>query len=369
MKKIKSYLIIFVLLFMLTGCYKSETTLTVNSDRSIDLDAKIIVDDNFNETPYLNNMSQYTNRGIKIQRLTESGYNGYKITKKYNNIDDISTEDIIKVDISKYFESDFNEKYLFKVEKSFFKNIYTANFTIDNNVIMRFVNNEMDKQTEDDFLDIVKEILNNGLNEFNKSKTEKVYSSEKNELKIDDDVKYEITISKDSAVTKITASNKLYSYSKEQKSIQLKDLDVSDVVKLTKDDKKDKTDTSGIKFIVKLPHKSINNNAEVVSGSGETLTWTFDQSKSNDIIFSFELSNGISYLMVIGFGALVIAIIVVFIYLIVKLKDKKRSNIESKPVFMSSNEEENDLKETDENIMQSDNASDEEKVPDVINIE
>ena len=124
MKKIKSYLIIFVLLIMLTGCYKSETTLTVNSDRSIDLDAKIIVDDNFNETPYLNNMSQYTNRGIKIQRLTESGYNGYKITKKYNNIDDISTEDIIKVDISKYFESDFNEKYLFKVEKSFFKNIY-----------------------------------------------------------------------------------------------------------------------------------------------------------------------------------------------------------------------------------------------------
>ncbi len=373
MKKIKLFLIIFVLLFMLTGCYKSETTLTINSDRSINLDAKIIVDDSFNETPYLNNMTQYTNRGIKIQRLTESSYNGYKISKKYNNIDDISTEDDIKVDISKYFESDFDEKYLFRVEKSFFKNTYTANFIIDNNVIMRFINNEIDKQTEEDFLDIVKEIHNNGLNEFNKSKTEKVYSSEKNELNIDEDVKYQVTINKNGIVTKIEASNKLYSYDKEQKSIQLKDLDASDVIKLTTDDKNDKVDTSGIKFIVKLPHKSINNNASEVSGSGETLTWTFNQNKTNDIIFSFELSNKMSYLMVIGFGVLVVLIIVVFIYLIIKLKDKKRSNIENTPIFKSDNEVFSGLREIDENSIQSVedvvNIENEDKIPNVINIE
>ena len=116
MKNLKTFIIIFIFVFMLSGCYKSETTLRINSDRSVDLDAKILVDDNFNETPYMNNMSSYNSRNIKIQRINESKYNGYKITKSYGSIDDISYEDDVKIELSKFFDADFNHLDLIQLQ-------------------------------------------------------------------------------------------------------------------------------------------------------------------------------------------------------------------------------------------------------------
>lgn len=67
-------------------------------------------------------------RGYKISEYTENGYQGFSAVLSIDNIDNVSVEKELIVEMSEILEEDFNDKELFTVKKGFFKNTYTANY-------------------------------------------------------------------------------------------------------------------------------------------------------------------------------------------------------------------------------------------------
>ena len=70
MKRVK---LLFILMFiiLLSGCYRQEGTLTINDDKSVLLEFKVLVDDNFDESKYISKMNYYQTKNINIQRINE----------------------------------------------------------------------------------------------------------------------------------------------------------------------------------------------------------------------------------------------------------------------------------------------------------
>lgn len=330
MKKIKKLLFLFIILFCIVGCTNAESTLTINSDRSMDLDIKILVDSKFNETNYLGNTSLYDERNLKIQRITQGDLKGYRITKEYANIDDLSSDKSVTLDITKFLEPNYDEKTIFKLEKSYFKNKYSASFNIDFDYLRKNLFTEK-KGNKDDFVNKIKSLYNKAISDYSKNKKEKVYSDEKNELEIEKNIKYEISVNANGKVTKIEFTDNDFTYKKESENILVSDINVSDV------NNNDNSEEKNVfKFILKLPNKTVSNNATTVSGSGETLTWIFDKnSMQNNISFVFELDNNGNYLSVVGIGLLIILSFVILIVLSIKINNKRREKKESEPIYKS----------------------------------
>ncbi len=324
MRSFKKIFILLIIILIMSGCYQSETTLTINSDRSVDLNVKVLVDDNFNDKYYSSNMSLYEKRGIKIDRITEYNSKGYLIFKKYKNIDEISSESDISVDITKYLDDNFNEQYLFKVEKDNFKNKYIANFNFNSANIKNKMTEKI--ETESEFIEKIKDIFDKTIADYEKDKKEKNYSSEKNELELSSDIVYKISIDKDGKVNLDIKDNN-YSYKKE--NVLLKDIVEADVVKLNN------TNKSNIKFIVKLPVKVLENNANEVSTTGQTLTWVLDPDKNSMISFSFELVNKENYIVIFSMIAGILLLITLLTITIIILKSKNRKKVEDKPIYKS----------------------------------
>lgn len=330
MKKFKNILLIFSIVFLMSGCYQSEMTLNINSDKSVDLNAKILVEDNFDEEVYSNNKSIYDKRNIKIEKITEPNTKGYIISKTYPNINDISVEKDVTIDISNYLDIGFEDNYLFRVDKTYFKNKYTANFVISNDFIRNnFIKKE---ETTSDFIEIIKDIYNKAILNYGKEKKGKDYNSETNELGIQSSVKYDISIDEHGEVSKIEVSDNYYSYEKDH--VLLNEILESDVVKTNNNV------NLGIKFVVKLPTATLSNNAKEASNSGKTLTWILDSYGNNNINFSFELHNKENYIICFGLIIGIVLLIILVIFLGVKFKNLIRKKEEKKPIYKSEIEKE-----------------------------
>ena len=328
-KAFKIFVIILITVFMF-GCNKAEGILTIDADKNVSMDIKIVVNKDFDTSKYLDNIEAYKLRKININKEINGDYVNYSISKKYPKIDDVSSQDDITLDLSKYLDSDFNDSFLFKKEDSYLKDKYYANFIIDNSRIDRLILNNSIKITASDFIKIVKDIYNNSLNEHKSLKEETTYTSEKNVLSINEDIAYSITVSNDNKVMKISASNQYYEYTNNNNPIY-NDITEDNIIKKEKSN----SGKSEIKFIVKLPNPSLSNNADEVSDNGKTLTWTYNNNRKNEIKFTFELENKLNYISVFGIGLLIIFTFSLLIFLSIKLRDKKREKIESEPVYKS----------------------------------
>ena len=346
MKKLKSFIFLFFLVILLSGCNNTQATLTINSNKSVDLNIKILVEDGFDEMPYLNNISSYEKRNINIKRIVDTELNGYLITKSYSNIDKISVDRDVDVNIINYMNSDFEDKELFRVDQGEYENKYTASFIVDKDTIRSIVN-DIENKNKESFYELVKEIYNKSLETYSNSKTEITYSSEKNELSLDDDITYSVLIDRNGNVDNIEVSNSKYNYSYEKSKILEEEILINDVVS-----KNINNNNDILKFVVKLPKKSLSNNADIVSGSGETLTWTFNLNDSkNSIKFSFMLDNTISRISLFAFIIIVPISIIILISIIVKINKSKRNNIEKEPIYKSYDESiSNIINNKEENI-------------------
>ena len=145
MKKAIYITVIFSCIFLLTGCIKSETTMVINKDKSMDFSVTYLVADymlNLSEDDSGTNTSEGVDedsdawknlkkRGYTLKQYTEDEYTGFQAKKQIKNIDDISSEKDIEVLLTDFLEDDFKDDKYFKVEKGFFKNKYTANFVYD----------------------------------------------------------------------------------------------------------------------------------------------------------------------------------------------------------------------------------------------
>ena len=124
----------------MTGCVKYKNTMTINNDKSMIFEGSYLISDKLLETSDSTtffpeeNKKALEERGVTISDKKENGYTGISLSKKYDNIDKISNESGKEVIISDYLNKDFDDSVLFKIEKGFFKNKYTAIFKYDSNV-------------------------------------------------------------------------------------------------------------------------------------------------------------------------------------------------------------------------------------------
>ena len=185
MKYFKRIIIVFLFILM-SGCHNQETNITINANKSIDLDIKILSKKPIDENRYNANKDIYAKRNLNIMRLSEENGNGYKITKHYDNIDDLSIETEVKVNLNEYFNEDFADKTFFKVEKGFLKNKYTADFTykFDDSI------ENIELETADDFVKKIENIYTRALEKYNESKTRLVLNNENSDLEFNSYIKF-----------------------------------------------------------------------------------------------------------------------------------------------------------------------------------
>ncbi len=327
MKKIQIFFILLSIL-LLSGCYKEESIMTINNDKSVDFEIKVIVEDDFDEKKYITNMSKYDSRGIKFQRINEYGHNGYKISKKYPSIEKISTNKSVNVEIYKYLETDFNDSALFKREESFFYDTYTANFIVNYNEVKENTIQDNNKLKEN-FLSVIKDIYSKLTKEYGSKKEETTYNNENINLEISKDIIFNIKIDKSGNVTLFEISNKSFSYKKEDTKIELDDIVVTDIKT-----QQNNNETSGFTFVVNLPKKAIESNATRTSNDGKTMTWVFDNNAINEIKFKFNMQNSEHYGLVVSMLTLLVISCTILIIICKKISSSKKEKYErNNPIY------------------------------------
>ena len=120
-------------LILLSGCVKSNTTMVISKDKSMSLSSEILISDKVNDDKnkliIKDEKDKLQKKGVIIENVESSnGYGGFRVTKKYDNIDKISSEEYKEINISNFLSDNFDDSVLFQVKKGMFKNVYTANY-------------------------------------------------------------------------------------------------------------------------------------------------------------------------------------------------------------------------------------------------
>ena len=126
----KKLFILFFILLLLSGCVKSTTNMKVNPTKSITFSSDFLVSKEIENVTVLDKINQekLVSNGFNISTISENGYEGVKITKRYPNIDKVSTAAGKKVVLSDLLYGTMEDGVLFKVKKSFFRNTYIADY-------------------------------------------------------------------------------------------------------------------------------------------------------------------------------------------------------------------------------------------------
>ena len=304
MKNLKKLIVVLLILTTMTGCVKYKNTMTINNDKSMIFEGSYLISDKLLETSDSTtffpeeNKKALEERGVTISDKKENGYTGISLSKKYDNIDKISNESGKEVIISDYLNKDFDDSVLFKIEKGFFKNKYTAIFKYDSNV-----NPE-----------------NSGDMSTSQSLTEN-----DNKLAVTTDDETTIVPSEgNDTVTKPTTPNDIKPTTPDTGSTTDPETPGEENSNDNDFDFDFKNLTSEMEFsyVVNLPEKALTNNATNVSNDGKTLTWSLMQSQISNIEFSFELKNMTNYYIL--YGAIAAAVIIVIIIIISLIKKGKK---------------------------------------------
>ena len=304
MKNLKKVIGVLLILTTMTGCVKYKNTMTINNDKSMIFEGSYLISDKLLETSDSTtffseeNKKALEERGVKVSEKKENNYTGIAVSKKYDNIDKISNENGKEVTISDYFKEDFDDSILFKVEKGFLKNKYTANFKYDSNV---------------------------GTGDGGDTSTSQALTENDKKLAVTDDLTTTTPSTGEEATTPSTGDD----------TTTPDDGTTTPTTPTTPDttepgDSGFDSDIMGLagemefNYVVNLPEKALTNNATNVSNDGKTLTWSLMQSQISNIEFSFELKNMTNYYILYGgIAAAVIIVIIIIISLIKKGKKGK----------------------------------------------
>ena len=194
MKKYLQLVIIFLLIFLCTGCVKFEENMTIKNNKSMNLELVVATDvngldsDMFNENE-INNLSKF----YSVSKYKDEKYTGYKLLWKTSNIDKISSSSDVVYSLSTIRES--VPTNMFKVVKGFFSNTYYANFIFDPSSVESLY--EEDEKNDLTFsVDLGKDSLDN------------------NADKVKNDGKRLIWNLNSNDITEMSFSFKLYNYSR-----------------------------------------------------------------------------------------------------------------------------------------------------------
>ncbi len=135
MKKGFKVLCVMFVILLTTGCVKMEFGMNINKDKSMDLViteafANSLLEQSGEEIFSSDELEKIEDNGFKISNYSDNSMKGFTFTKTIDNIDNVSSEEEIKADISVGLDSDkdFSDK-IFTVKKGFLKNTYIANLT------------------------------------------------------------------------------------------------------------------------------------------------------------------------------------------------------------------------------------------------
>ncbi len=288
MKKAK-YIILLSLTILLTGCVKSNTSMTINKDKSMSLTSEVLISDKLldKESRLIikDEKDKLQKKNMTVEEIKDSnGYSGFSVTKKYGNIDKNSKEEYKEIIISNFYDDKFDDSVLFQVKKGLFKNVYTANykFEVDN----------------DDFVE----------------------DNNSNETVIDDTTN---TPTVENGTTNVidNTNNVDGTNNNTEKDIS----DNADLIKLASEVK--------FKFSVNLPYKVLESNATKKSDDGKKLEWDLNSNDAVKINYSFELYNMNNIYMAIGISVGAIIFLIVLIIIKNKIVQKKREKISSRPIL------------------------------------
>lgn len=288
MKKAK-YIILLSLTILLTGCVKSNTSMTINKDKSMSLTSEVLISDKLldKESRLIieDEKDKLQKKNMTVEEIKNSnGYSGFSVTKKYGNIDKNSKEEYKEIIISNFFDDKFDDSVLFQVKKGLFKNVYTANykFEVDN----------------DDFVE----------------------DKNSNETVIDDTTNTP-TVENDTTNVIDNTNNVDGANNNTEKDIS----DNADLIKLASEVK--------FKFSVNLPYKALESNATKKSDDGKKLEWDLNSNDAVKINYSFELYNMNNIYMAIGISIGTIILLIVLIIIKNIIVQKKREKISSRPIL------------------------------------
>lgn len=302
MKNLKKVIGVLLILTTMTGCVKYKNTMTINNDKSMIFEGSYLISDKLLETSDSTtffseeNKKALEERGVKVSEKKENNYTGIAVSKKYDNIDKISNKNGKEVTISDYFKEDFDDSILFKVEKGFLKNKYTANFKYDSNV---------------------------GTGDGGDTSTSQALTENDKKLAVTDDLTTTTPNTGEEATTPSTGDD----------TTTPDDGTTTPTTPTTPDttepgDSGFDSDIMGLagemefNYVVNLPEKALTNNATNVSNDGKTLTWSLMQSQISNIEFSFELKNMTNYYIL--YGGIAAALIIVIIIIISLIKKGKK---------------------------------------------
>ena len=302
MKNLKKVIGVLLILTTMTGCVKYKNTMTINNDKSMIFEGSYLISDKLLETSDSTtffseeNKKALEERGVKVSEKKENNYTGIAVSKKYDNIDKISNKNGKEVTISDYFKEDFDDSILFKVEKGFLKNKYTANFKYDSNV---------------------------GTGDGGDTSTSQALTENDKKLAVTDDLTTTTPGTGEESTTPSTGDD----------TTTPDDGTTTPTTPTTPDttepgDSGFDSDIMGLagemefNYVVNLPEKALTNNATNVSNDGKTLTWSLMQSQISNIEFSFELKNMTNYYIL--YGGITAAVIIVIIIIISLIKKGKK---------------------------------------------
>ena len=321
MKKIRNFVLLCLVAIMATGCIKFNATMDIRKDKSMDfvviyaIDKSIMGEGNSIEEGHFD---QLKDQGFKVEKYNEGNFEGFKLTKKINNIDEVSTSDDVIYNLSGMVDETEGNKYMFKVVKDGEKSTYYAKLKFDSNdstLTTETIDDEEEKPDE--------ETLTTGTDE-------------------------ELTVTSGNEDATMTEENKT---TEEKLTTSLDDMDLSGLM-------------SGLdlSFSVNLPSSAISSNATTKSDNDTKLSWKLGYSGSQTIEFAFTIDPNASdsnILLYVGIGVGVLVLLAVIILLI--RKGGKKDVVPVNDASIKINNDVNDAIVTAPEVHEETNVMEEEK--------
>lgn len=215
MKK-KFILVLLLSLTCLTGCVEYKATMDIKNDKSMIFAIDYAIDTSvFGEEEIMDesDKSHLEEQDFKVEHYEHDNMKGFHITKNIKNIDDFSSTNDTKYNLSGIMNEENKDTKIFKVKKGFFKNTYYADFEFDasdsglsDNEAEEPIDDE-DAIGEEEFNNITSTLMNNLELSFNVNLPNKAINHNAKENEDDKKLKWNLS---SNSVDSITFSFELY---------------------------------------------------------------------------------------------------------------------------------------------------------------
>lgn len=332
MKRFK-YLILLSIILCSCSCVKYETNVTIDSDKSVNFEINLGYAINSNNRLDINELKDTVSPlGFFVDSYHDNNYTGYRLSKKYKNINDISKKNAQKSNLANILKGDLDEKSLFKVKKGFFKNTYTANYVYDFSQIYDYkMKLYLFKSNNQETIE-AKEYLSNLLKNYSKFEIVEYDLMESQEnFSFLNNILNENSLSYEKTPIIIIGNNIFQGYDEQIKNNIIKVIDgiidnPNDYIDLVSKDFNNNFDLS---YNVKLPNKALSSNATSVSNDSKNLSWGLNYFSPVVINYSFSLFNKSSIILIIIILILLLISTITGIYAYNLYKRKKDFDVKN----------------------------------------